>query len=369
MPATSTIKSKEEAAKDIEALLKRLKNQDKKNPRLVGPNNKNNPPKGQGPTNDPRSIAKRAQLRAASSIKTGAVEEDETSEDEEELVDEKMNEESGENSSELRLKNQPEEEEKEDSNKNNPEDIFNDSEEEPENPLARKSGGGVENLEGSNKPEEKSPEKPKSDKEEKTDNKGGGAQDLSSPNTIGTTPLAKDEDKKPENAKKENSKDPEAQEDGIKSGRMAALSVLKKAGEGEEKTAGETAEAVAETGIKMGSGRLLTFLWGSVWLDWTLLSLLGLNVYFFFTLFIKSMAQFGEDWIFGKILSPDLAKYVEIILLVILDMIVLAVISVMLYILYSAVDAITHPYATAWNLLKSGQWGMLWQAIGFYSKN
>lgn len=92
-----------------------------------------------------------------------------------------------------------------------------------------------------------------------------------------------------------------------------------------------------KVGAKMGSAWSLTSAWGSVWLDWTLLSLLYLNAHFFAaSIAPQYIAQFGEDHLFGKIFGQDLAKLMEIIFLGILDIVILSLILIIGYAGYKA---------------------------------
>ncbi len=95
-----------------------------------------------------------------------------------------------------------------------------------------------------------------------------------------------------------------------------------------------------QTGAKQGSRAILTSLWSSVWLDFTLLSLLGLNAFLFASIMMPSkVCQFGEDHVIGKfILDKQLAKYVEIIILAVLDALVASVVLFIVYVIYKIVD-------------------------------
>jgi hypothetical protein len=93
---------------------------------------------------------------------------------------------------------------------------------------------------------------------------------------------------------------------------------------------GGAVEGVTAAG-KIASSWALTVMWGAVWLDWTLLTLLGLNVYFVASNFTDKIAAFGEDYLFGKWMPKELAKWFEIILLALLDMIVLSIVFMILY--------------------------------------
>lgn len=132
----------------------------------------------------------------------------------------------------------------------------------------------------------------------------------------------------------------------------AARSAASKALSGE---APESAEEAVGVGTQVGTQWLLTTLWGSVWLDWTLLSLLGLNVLLAFSLLMPSyVCQFGDDYLIGKwIPSRDLAKWTEIILLMIINIFVLSIIILLIVIIYKLVSCST------WDLFNSYIAGIL----------
>lgn len=99
--------------------------------------------------------------------------------------------------------------------------------------------------------------------------------------------------------------------------------------------AGVTEEG-AGVATQIGSQWLLTVLWGSVWLDWTLLSLLGLNTILVGSILLPNyVCQFGDDYLIGKWLPDrDLAKWTEIIILMIINVIILSIIIIFIYIIY-----------------------------------
>lgn len=101
----------------------------------------------------------------------------------------------------------------------------------------------------------------------------------------------------------------------------------------------EAAKDVAKAGTKFGSQKTLTVFWGSVWLDWTLLSLLYLNGHLFASFLLpKYVCQFGEDYLIGKwIPSKELAKWTEIIILAVIDAIVITIIVAIVYFVYKLV--------------------------------
>lgn len=112
------------------------------------------------------------------------------------------------------------------------------------------------------------------------------------------------------------------------------------------------AEEVTAIGTQEGSKWLLTTLWSSVWVDFTLLSLLGLNIFLAASILLPQYCcQFGEDYLFGKWMpSKDLAKWTEIMLLLIIDFLIIAILTLIFYIFYKI---ITNPYESAlqfwWN--------------------
>ena len=101
----------------------------------------------------------------------------------------------------------------------------------------------------------------------------------------------------------------------------------------------EAAEEGVGAGTQIGTQWLLTTLWGSVWLDWTLLSLLGLNTLLACSILLPNyVCQFGDDYLIGKwIPSRDLAKWTEIILLMIINVIVLSIITLFIVIIYKII--------------------------------
>ncbi|MEK7653070.1 MAG: hypothetical protein AAB358_01130 [Patescibacteria group bacterium] len=101
----------------------------------------------------------------------------------------------------------------------------------------------------------------------------------------------------------------------------------------------EAAKDATKAGAKFGSQKLLTTFWGSVWLDWTLLSLLYLNGHLFASLLLPNyVCQFGEDYIFGKVMPKELAKWTEIIILAVLDAIIITIIVAIVYFVYKLVS-------------------------------
>ncbi|NCN07621.1 hypothetical protein GW933_02905 [Candidatus Falkowbacteria bacterium] len=105
-----------------------------------------------------------------------------------------------------------------------------------------------------------------------------------------------------------------------------------------------------EMGTQVGSQWLLTTLWGSVWVDWTLLSLLGLNVFLAFSLLLPNyVCQFGDDYLIGKWLpSKDLAKWTEIILLMIINAFILTIILMLTYLVYKFATCGTWDLFNSW---------------------
>jgi len=83
---------------------------------------------------------------------------------------------------------------------------------------------------------------------------------------------------------------------------------------------------VSKMAGKKATAAALTEMWGAVWLDWTLLTLLGLNAYFVGTWFTDKIAGFGEDNLFGRMLGKELAKWFEIIMLFVIDAVIVGII-------------------------------------------
>lgn len=93
-----------------------------------------------------------------------------------------------------------------------------------------------------------------------------------------------------------------------------------------------TGESVnpADLAFKESTRAILTSLWAAVWTDYTTLSLWGLHVYLLGSLFSSKVAQFGEDDVIGNWLgagrlgnNKEFAKYIEIIILAVLDGLIL----------------------------------------------
>jgi|GEM_PF-5170052 hypothetical protein len=119
-----------------------------------------------------------------------------------------------------------------------------------------------------------------------------------------------------------------------------------------QKSGGEEGIDVAKEGINELTKSWLTTLWSGVWFDPTLLTLLGLNAYFFASKMIPQMAQFGEDDVIGtalgggriaktaKKLGVDtssmtaLSRFVETGLLFVADIIIIGIVILIIFILY-----------------------------------
>ena len=112
----------------------------------------------------------------------------------------------------------------------------------------------------------------------------------------------------------------------------------------------EAAEEGIGAGTQIGTQWLLTTLWGSVWLDWTLLSLLGLNTLLACSILLPNyVCQFGDDYLIGKwIPNRDLAKWTEIIILMIINMVVLSIIIIFVVIIYKIVTCGTWDLFNVW---------------------
>lgn len=111
-----------------------------------------------------------------------------------------------------------------------------------------------------------------------------------------------------------------------------------------------SAEETAGLGAQVGTQWLLTTLWGAVWVDWTLLSLLGLNVFLVFSLLLPNyVCQFGDDYLIGKwIPSKDLAKWTEIMILMIINVFVLSIIVIFIVMIYGITQL------SWWDIIKIG---------------
>lgn len=112
----------------------------------------------------------------------------------------------------------------------------------------------------------------------------------------------------------------------------------------------------ANIAAQISSKQILNGLWASVWLDWTTLSLWGLNLYLAASLLMPDrLAQFGDDDIIGTWLgggrlnfNRDFAKIIEILIIIILDILVITLLTVLFIILY---QVSVHPWETVWKWL------------------
>lgn len=119
------------------------------------------------------------------------------------------------------------------------------------------------------------------------------------------------------------------------------------------------ATEAASVATNLYSRYLLTVFWGSVWLDWTLLSLLYLNCHLAASVIApKHVCEFGQDYLFGKWLPSDLAKWWEVILLFILDGFIITIIVLLIYVIYWIYQGLMNPFSTIWNM-------GLWNAAKF----
>lgn len=151
--------------------------------------------------------------------------------------------------------------------------------------------------------------------------------------------------------------------------------LLKKSGQNLEKTnVSEILEAIGTAG-KEGSRMLLNTFWCSVWIDFTLISLLYLNCHLFASKMMPQIVcQFGEDDVIGTWLGGGrlgkitgavgldgkiFAETIEIIILVLLDLFVLAIVGLIIFLLFNLYDAYLHPGKALWYIVRTGQWGLL----------
>lgn len=109
----------------------------------------------------------------------------------------------------------------------------------------------------------------------------------------------------------------------------------------EENKDGTVSDDMTKLAGKQTTAGALTGMWGAVWLDWTLLTLLGLNAYFVGTWFTDKIAGFGEDHLFGRMLGKELGKWFEIILLFMIDAVIIGIIFGIGYIGYSLYNCTT----------------------------
>lgn len=129
-----------------------------------------------------------------------------------------------------------------------------------------------------------------------------------------------------------------------------------------KKALSENPVASIEEGAQMasssGSKFILTTFWGSVWLDWTLLSLLGLNVFLAKTVFLgqnKYICNLGEDYAIGRWIPSKLAaKYIEIIIIITIDIFIASIIMLMIYLIYAISNALANGDIGSWRYLVEG---------------
>ncbi|MFA5029181.1 MAG: hypothetical protein WC518_00325 [Patescibacteria group bacterium] len=190
-----------------------------------------------------------------------------------------------------------------------------------------------EKAEGEKKGEDdKKDKKPKEDATGKKDEKNG---DLKSQ---APTPEVEEENKK--ESEKNKSKEKEADklrqttEQRIQSAREKSRNNFKQAASLAASLKISDAKATVNLAVKQESAAILTSMWGAVWLDWTTLTLWGLNLYLATTLFTDKIADFGEDYLIGRWLPKELAKWTEIIILAIINGILFSIIALILYVGY-----------------------------------
>ncbi len=107
---------------------------------------------------------------------------------------------------------------------------------------------------------------------------------------------------------------------------------------------GDTTEAMKEA-----SRWTLTTFWGSVWLDYTFLSLLYLHAHLAASFaFTKGVCQFGEDYLIGKWMPKELAKWVEILLLFIIDVTLMVILVALGYIGWQLSQKSTIGWFASW---------------------
>jgi hypothetical protein len=121
----------------------------------------------------------------------------------------------------------------------------------------------------------------------------------------------------------------------------------KKAASGDVKG---SAKELAKLGGQQSSRWWLTSLWGSVWADYTFLSLLGLNFFLIKTVFLpnnKYICNLGEDYMIGKWMPKELALVIEIMLIMIVNIFIAAIIMILIYVIYKLTSCGT------WNYINS----------------
>ncbi|MEI6287986.1 MAG: hypothetical protein WCP18_00160 [bacterium] len=118
----------------------------------------------------------------------------------------------------------------------------------------------------------------------------------------------------------------------------------------------DPAKKLTSAGVKQASAVSLTTFWGSVWLDWTFLSLLYLNGHLVVAnVFPNWVCDFGDDYLIGKWMPKELAKWIEIILLALLDVIVASIFAAIIYGGYQFVNG----NWTYWDVVKGGTKGII----------
>ena len=128
---------------------------------------------------------------------------------------------------------------------------------------------------------------------------------------------------------------------------------------------GDLAGAIEDVGTiaaKKATAGTLTGLWSGVWFDFTLMTLLSLHGYLFASLIKSEMAQFGEDYLFGSMI-PDkqFAKWSEVLLLFVIDVLIIAVVVTIITIMWAVVTYIKdHSWSAAYHY----GWGWLFGGGG-----
>jgi len=109
----------------------------------------------------------------------------------------------------------------------------------------------------------------------------------------------------------------------------------------------------ASIAAKQYSAGILTGLWAAVWFDWTTLTVWFLDIYLLMAIIFQGkIADFGEDYLFGRWLpNKELAKYTEIMILGVINVLI---VSVIMLLGYAGYIVASHPWKTAWGILLHG---------------
>ncbi|MFA5047474.1 MAG: hypothetical protein WC516_00365 [Patescibacteria group bacterium] len=121
-------------------------------------------------------------------------------------------------------------------------------------------------------------------------------------------------------------------------------------------------DEAATVATKAATAGPLTGLWAGVGFDFTLMTLFSLHIYLFSSLINNKMAQFGEDYAIGHwIPDKQFAKWTEVLLLFVLDVMIISLIVTILVIMWAVV---TYIYYHSWSAAGHFGWGWLFGGGG-----